>query len=138
MIAVSNATQTIYVGQTATFNGTLTASGTYNSPVNLSCTAGSTSPPATCAATTTPVAPTSGGTAFSVTASGAAGAYNFNVQGVGTDAGSTLHSAPVDLSVVDFTVSAPSPASIAANIPSASNSTSFTVTPVGPLTDTIR
>lgn len=137
LMSVSNADQTIYVGQAATFNAILTASGAYSSPVNLSCSAGLTPPPTTCTIGTTPLTPTSGGTAFSVNASGAAGAYKFNVQGIGTDAGSTQHSAAITLNVVDFTLGAPSPASLSANVPNASGSTQFTITPVGPFTDAV-
>jgi hypothetical protein len=137
LINISNTAQTIYVGQTATFSGTLSASGSYSSPVNLSCAAGSTNPPTTCAASSSPVTPTAGGAPFSINASGAAGPYTFNVQGVGTDVSSTQHSAPVTLNIVDFTLGAPNPASVSVNVPNTSNPIQFTVTPVGPFTDTV-
>src|SRR5262249_28065269 len=82
-IAISNTPQTVVPTQNATFNGTLTAMGGYNSPVNLSCTG---APPTTCTLNPTQQTPTVGGAAFTITAGGAVGDYSFNAHGVGTDA----------------------------------------------------
>jgi hypothetical protein len=111
-IPTQNSTQTIFPTQTATFNGTLTAVNGYASPVNLSCTAGTTAPPTTCTLAPTSQTPTGGGAGFTVTASGAAQDYLFNVHAVGTDAATTTHDAAVTLHVVDFALGAPSPASV--------------------------
>src|SRR6266446_183395 len=103
---ISDSPQTVVFPQNATFHGTLSALNNYNSPVNLSCTAGGTPPPANCTPSPTPLTPTPGGTAFTVTAGGAVGDYSFNVHAVGTDANTTTHDAPVTLHVVspDFSL----------------------------------
>ncbi len=107
-LAISNSPQTKTVLGQATFNGTLTAVNSYASPVNLSCVAGTTSPPATCTVTTTPTTPTAGGAAFTVTAANTTvGTFNFNIQGVGTDGAATTHSKPVSFTAnADFHVPA--------------------------------
>jgi len=104
-IAISNSPQTTTVLGQATFNGTLTASNGYASPVNLSCGAGA---PATCTVTTSPTIPTAGGAAFTVAATNPTpGTFNFNINGVGTDGLATKHSAAVTLTVnADFHVPA--------------------------------
>jgi len=108
---ISNSPQTIFPAQTATFSGTLTATGGYNSPVNLTCTG---TPPTTCTPSPTPVTPTTGGAAYTVTAGGAIGDYNFNAHAVGTDAGTTTHDAAIALHVVDFELTSVSPSPVTA------------------------
>ena len=103
---ISNSPQTVFPSQTATFNGTLRAFGTYNSAVNLSCTAGGTAPPATCTLNPTQM-PAPGNGTYTITASGAVGDYSFNAHGAGADG--TTHDAAATLHVVDFAVGAVSP-----------------------------
>lgn len=112
-IAVSNTPLTVFVSQNAVFNGTLTAVNGYDSTVELSCIAGSSSPPNPCVPSPATLTPTQDGAAFSVSA-GAAGVadYYFNAQGVGFDPNSTTHVAAITLHVVNWTVTAPSPSSV--------------------------
>ncbi|HTC95451.1 MAG TPA: hypothetical protein VK699_18540 [Terriglobales bacterium] len=109
-LAISNSPLTIFPGQTAVFNGTLTTANGYNNTVNLSCGAGQ---PATCTLLPTSQTPTSGGAAFQVKASDViVNDYNFNVQGVGTDSLQTSHAQAVTLHIVDFNLTAPSPSTL--------------------------
>jgi len=124
-IAISDSPQTIFPGQSATFHGTLTALNGYAGAVNLSCTAGTTGPPATCTPSPASQTPTGTGAAFTVSASGIVQDYFFNVNGVGTDAGSTTHDAAVTLQVVD--IGAPSPASVSVQQGNASQGITFLV-----------
>src|SRR5260370_30996886 len=106
-LAISNSPRTVFVGQTATFNGTLTALLGYNNTVNLSCGTGH---PATCTPAPPSLAPTPGGAGLLVNASDVTpNDYIFNVQGIGTDTLQTSHPASVTLHVVDFNLTAPSP-----------------------------
>jgi len=100
-LAISNSPQTVGVTGTATFHGTLTSSGGYNSAVNLSC--GGAAPP-TCQVSPPSVTPTPAGAPFTVTAgSESVENFNFSIVGTGTDAAQTTHSAAVALSVAfDF------------------------------------
>ncbi|HTC93807.1 MAG TPA: glycoside hydrolase family 44 protein [Terriglobales bacterium] len=83
-VSVSNPVQTVPAGNTATFNGTLTAQNGYNFAVTVSCGAGA---PATCPAAS-PVTPTAGGAAFSISASSnTTGDYTFNLIATGSDPG---------------------------------------------------
>jgi len=137
-ITVAQSVRTTYPNRPEEFSGTLSSLGSYNSLVNVTCAAGSPRLPSTCSPSPSSLLPTSGDTAFSVNVSDAtAGSYDFDVQGVGTDTNSTTHTTRVTLNVVDYTLSAPNPASVTANIPNSSNSTSFTVTPSGPFADSV-
>ena len=100
-LAISNSPQTVGVTGAATFHGTLTSSGGYNSPVNLSC--GGAGPP-TCQASPASVTPTAAGAPFTVTAgSESVQSFNFSIVGTGTDAAQITHSAAVGLDVIfDF------------------------------------
>ena len=135
-VRVSNPTLTIFPTQSATFNGTLTALNGYSSQVTLSCAG--TIVPATCIpnpSLTTP-APTPG-QAFTVTTVGLVGDYPFTFQAAGSDPSSLAHDAAVTLHVVDFALSAPSPA--AGSVPQASHSSVITlqVTPLGSFSGTV-
>jgi len=127
-ISISNTPQTVFPTQNTTLNGTLTALNGYASPVNLSCTG---TPPATCAPSPAQVTPTAGGAAFTVTAGGVAGDYNFNAHGVGTDVGTVTHDAVATLHVVDFGLTVPNPNTITATQGGTSNATTFQVTASG-------
>jgi hypothetical protein len=109
-IAVANSPQTVTVGQNATFDGTVTALNGYTDSITLSCTAGTTSPPTTCTPVPAVLNPANT-SSFTVTAAGAIGDYNFNVQGVGADSNHITHQASVVLHVIsnspDFTLTEP-------------------------------
>jgi hypothetical protein len=131
-LAVSNTPLTVFLGTLATFNSTATAVDGYNNSVDLSCTAGSSSPPSPCAPTPVSLTPTSTGAAFVINAgTGTVGDYNFNVQAVGSDPNNTTHSAAVALSVVSFGLSAPSPGTVNEPPGAASMPASFQATAQG-------
>lgn len=110
-LTISNPLQTVFVGQTATFNGTVTALSGYASPVALSCVAGSTAPPGTCSPVPASVTPANQ-TPFAITAGDVVGDYDFNVQSEGSDANNTTHQVPATLHVVSFAMSTPSPLTV--------------------------
>lgn len=128
-LTVANSPQTVFAGQTATFNGTLTSSFRYNSLVNLSCGSGH---PATCTSNPTSEAPTALGAPFTINASDpTARDYTFNVQGAGTDLQQTSHAQAVTLRVVDFSLGPPSPSSITVTDGNTSAPAVFSVVPMG-------
>jgi large repetitive protein len=137
-IAVPTATQTAFVGQSATFTGTLTALSGFGSQVTLSCIAGTTAAPPTCTPSPTSVTPTSGGVAFSLTASSnSANDYVFNVRGVGSDAGTTTHTTPLTLHVVDFALGALSSSAVSVNRGLTSSPVTFQVSASGAFSGTV-
>jgi hypothetical protein len=129
-VGVPTATLTTYPSQTVQFDGTLTAVNAYASPVDLTCTGAK---PGVCLAATTPVTPaTSPGAAFAINAAnGTTGDFNFTIHAAGTDSVPQVHDTNATLHVVDFTISAPSPARVAANVPNTSNATTFQVSVIG-------
>lgn len=103
-------------GSSTSYSLTLTASGGYASPVNLSVSGLPTGASATFSAN--PVTPTSSGAGSTLTVSTSAstpgGSYTLTITGKGTDASSTTQSTSVTLNVPDFTLSAsPTSASVA-------------------------
>lgn len=129
-LAISNSTQTVFAGQTATFNGTASALNGYTSSVTLSCAAGTTAPPSTC--TPSPITLTPGSkTPFTITARGAAGDYSFNVKAVGSDTSHITHTVPVTLHLLSFGMTTPSPASVTVNRGNTSPPVSFQITAAG-------
>ncbi|MGB6477074.1 MAG: hypothetical protein WBF04_23725 [Candidatus Sulfotelmatobacter sp.] len=129
-VLISNSLQTVFVGQTATYNGTLDSIDGYSNPVTLTCTPGATNPPATCTPPSSPVTPTSSGVAFTVTAGGAAGDYSFNVLGQGAD--SNLSSAvSLVLHMISFGLTPPSPSSLTVPDGTTSAPVSFQATAAG-------
>ncbi len=79
------------------FNGTLTASGGYNSAVNLRCSG---AVPLTCRLSPATLTPTPAGAAFTVTASNdTENHFNFTIDATGTDAAHIHQSTPVELIV---------------------------------------
>jgi hypothetical protein len=129
-LLISNSPQTVFVGQTATYNGTIDSIDGYSNPVTLTCTAGATNPPATCTPPSNPVTPTSSGAAFTVAASDAAGDYSFNVLGQGPDSNLTS-TASVVLHMVSFGLTPPSPSSLTVPDGTTSSPVSFQVTAGG-------
>ncbi len=111
-VSVPNNPLTIFPGQSANFAGTIDAINGYNAVVNLSCVAGATNPPQNCSLSASQILPTPAGSAFSLDASGVPGDYAFNVHAAGLDPLSVTHDFAVTLHVIDFTLSAPSPASV--------------------------
>ncbi|MGA9800976.1 MAG: hypothetical protein WBQ68_18310 [Terriglobales bacterium] len=107
-ITVSNPSLTINPNDTAVFNGTLTASGGYNSAVNLQC-AGAV--PLTCRPSPATLVPTAAGTPFTVTASNdTQNHFNFTIDATGTDAAHIHQSTPVELIVgFNFAINNDSP-----------------------------
>jgi hypothetical protein len=131
-MAASNTPLTVFLGNTAIFNGTVTAINGYNNPVDLSCTAGSTSPPIPCVPSPVSLTPTSAGAAFQLNVgSDTIGDYFFNVQGVGTDPNNTTNVAPLTLHVVNWSMTAPSPSSITEPRGATSPPVSFQITAQG-------
>ena len=111
-LIVSDGSQSAAVNSAVIFHGNVKALHGYNSPVNLSCGPGSTTQPPVCSVSPLSVTPTTGGAAFSVSASSDVPQnYNFVIAATGTDAAQTNHSAPASLSVgFDFSFSNLSPA----------------------------
>ena len=130
-INVSNNPQTVIAGSGATYDGTLSAQNGYSSSVNLSCTAGATAAPQSCSLTPSAVVPSAGGTGFSLGAADVPGDYFFNLQGAGTDASSVAHTFSLTLHVIDFNLSAPSPAAVNVVPGSTSAPVSFSVSAAG-------
>jgi hypothetical protein len=109
-LTISNPSQTVSLGQTATFNGITNPLNGYSNSITLSCVAGATLPPRSCVPTPSVVQP--GTTTFTVAASDVAGVYSFNIQGVGSDPSNITHQAAVTLQILssapDFVLSEPS------------------------------
>jgi hypothetical protein len=127
--------QTTYPGQTATFNGAVTAFNGYTGTVMLSCVVGATAPPTTCTVTPSSITVPGASLTFTVTASDTViQDFQFKVQG--TDNTLPPRSALVTLKVVDFSVGAPSPSSL--TVPHAtSGSTTVTVSALGSFSNTV-
>lgn len=130
---ISNSSQTIYPGQTATFNGRLTAVNGYASAVDLSCVGAVL--PTTCTLNPTQATPTA---TYTLTAGGPVGDYNFNVQGVGTDPQSITQDAAVTLQIVDFNLSIPDPDALTVVQGATSNSATFQVSTTGSFSGTVN
>jgi large repetitive protein len=126
-LTISNSPQSATVNTSGTFNGTLKALNGYASAVNLSCGAGA---PPTCTVSPNPVTPTVAGAAFTVvTQSNLAQPYNFNVNGVGTDAAHVSHTASATFnSLFTLTLAGSTPQTVNAGV---SAQYTLTVTPVG-------
>ena len=136
-IAVSNTPLTAFAGTTPTFNGTVTAVNGYNSSLTLSCTAGTTSPPSPCTPTPPSFTPSSTGSAFSLTTGNAIGDYSFNLQAVGSDPRSTIHTAALTLYIVNLGLTTPSPATITEPRGATSPPVSFQLTAQGSFSQTV-
>jgi hypothetical protein len=129
-LSVSNSPQTIFAGQTATFNGTANALNGYTSSVTLSCATGTTAPPSTCTPSPSTLTPVNK-TPFTVTASGTAGDYAFNLKAVGSDTNHVTHTLPLTLHIVNFGLTTPSPTSVTVAAGNTSTPVSFQVTAAG-------
>jgi hypothetical protein len=129
-LSISNSPLTVFAGQSASFNGTVTALDGYSNSVALSCVAGTTPPPSSCTPSPLSLVP-GNATPFTVAVGGAAGDYDFNVQGVGGDAGHSTHQFPVTLHLLGFGLTTPTPASVSADVGTTSPPVSFQVTAAG-------
>jgi hypothetical protein len=129
-ILVSNSPQTVFVGQSATYDATIDSIDGYSNPVTLTCTAGATNPPANCTPSSNPVIPTSSGVAFTVAASDVAGDYSFNLLGQGADSNLTS-TANLVLHMISFGLTPPSPSSLIVPDGTTSSPVSFQVTAGG-------
>jgi hypothetical protein len=130
-INVTNNPLTIFAAQTASFTATIFALNGYNSNVKLSCTAAATSPPQTCVASPSTVLPTAAGAGFAVKAGGTVGDYAFNVHAIGTDPAIITHDFSLTLHIVDFSLGAPSPATLSVTPGSTSAAASLSVSASG-------
>ena len=129
-INVSNSPQTVFAGQTASFNGTASALNGYTSSVTLTCVSGSTAPPSTCTPSPSTLTPANN-TPFSLTAGGATGDYNFSLKAAGADANHVAHSVPVTVHLIAFGLTTPSPSSVTTGDGTTSPSVSFQATAAG-------
>ena len=124
---IPNPMQTIFSGQPAGFDGTISAINGYSAAVTLSCVAGTTAPPSTCSVPQSPITPQIA-TPFTVSVGGADGHYVFAVQGVGSDVNATTHSVPLTLDIVSFGLTKPAPASVTVPRGTTSSPVTFQVT----------
>ena len=129
-MSVSNSPLTVFLGQTTTFSGTVSALNGYTNSVTLSCVAGSNSPPSTCSPSPSTLTPGTK-TPFTVTVGGASGDYNFNLQGAGSDTKHVTHQLPLTLHVVNFGMTAPSPANVTVSRGTTASPVSFQITAAG-------
>jgi hypothetical protein len=129
-MSLSNSPQTVFAGQTATFNGTASALNGYTSSVTLTCVAGSTALPSPCRPSPSPLTPVNN-TPFSVTAGGAPGDYDFNLQATGADANHITHTVPVTLHLIAFGLTTPSPTSVTTGYGTTSPPVSFQASAAG-------
>jgi hypothetical protein len=134
-INISDTPQTVLQNQTVIFNGTLTALGTYNSAVTLSCGAGA---PGACTFTPSgPIIPTNAGVHFTVQMSSGNALQNYTFNIHGTD-GTLTHDFSVTLNVTDFSVGVPNPATVTAQQGGISTPTQYTLSSLGPFNGTVN
>lgn len=85
-------------GAQAAFSGTLTAVNGYDSPVDLTCAAGTTAPPPGCTASPASLTPSAKGASFTMTVkSNVVASYQFKILATGTDSSAIQHSQDVSL-----------------------------------------
>lgn len=105
----------LFPGQTGTMHGVITGYNGYNSPVAIQCAPNAF--PGTCTGTT--LTPMSSGTPFSLTltpVNAPAVDYSFAIEGTGTDPNNTsAQTAPVTLSISDYSFVVPSPTNLTVN-----------------------
>ncbi len=111
-MAISNPSLFAFAGQTASYNGNITAFNGYTSSINVTCTSGATAPPSTCPTSGSPVIVTSG--SFGVVAgNGSVGEFDFNITAVGSDAQALTRQSAVTFRAVDFSLGSVPPATVA-------------------------
>jgi len=134
-LTISNSPITVFAGQAVpAFNGAIDFLDGYTSQVNLSCT-----PSSTCSVTPLSAQPPPVEQALSanVIASNIPGDYVFDLHGSGEDSSHLQNDAFFTLKVVDFNLTAPSPASITVPPATVSGPVSFQVTGQGAFDDTV-
>ncbi|HEX6822903.1 MAG TPA: hypothetical protein VF123_12660 [Candidatus Sulfotelmatobacter sp.] len=129
-MSVASPTLTVFPTQTAVFTGTITALNGYANSLTLSCIAGSSAAPSVCSPSPVTLSPASK-TPFSVSTSSPVGDYNFKIQAVGSDSNRVTHNIPLALHVVNFGMTAPSPASVTVPRGTASQAVNFEITASG-------
>src|SRR5581483_8203745 len=135
-MSVSNTPLTAFAGQTAAFNGTMTALNGYTNLVTLSCTADSSPPPSVCSPSPLTLKPVSR-TPFAVSVSGTAGDYLFNIGAVGSDANHLTHHFSVALHLISFALSTPSPASVTVPRGTTSSAANFQISAAGSFSQSV-
>jgi len=134
-LTISNSPITVFAGQAVpAFNGAIDFLDGYTCQVNLSCT-----PSSTCSVTPLSAQPPPVEQALSanVIASNIPGDYVFDLHGSGEDSSHLQNDAFFTLKVVDFNLTAPSPASITVPPATVSGPVSFQVTGQGAFDDTV-
>lgn len=140
--AFANPIVAVFPGGIAQFNGTLTALNGYSQSVALSCI----SAPAACGFSPgANVVPTGAGAGFSasIATTGATVPqdYPFQLQGLGSDPGATMHAQSLTMRVIDFTLGALTGLASGNNLNvtqgNPSSPLSFTITPKGQFVGTI-
>src|ERR1700739_2695913 len=134
--SVSNTPLTAFVGQTASFNGTITAVNGYTSSVTLSCTAGTNAPPSTCTPSPASFAP-GNKTPFTLAWGGGAGDSPFNLKATGADTSHVTHTIPLTLHLLNFGITTPSPTNVTASRGTTSSPVSFQVTAAGSFSQSV-
>jgi hypothetical protein len=138
-IAITNTPLTVFASENAVFTGTLTSLNGYNANVGMSCIAGASAAPTPCVPSPVSVTPAQIPPApFTVTAatSGVA-TYNFNIQGIGFDANSITHIAPVVLNVVDWSMTPASPNVVTEPVGAPSPAVTFAITTEGTFNENV-
>jgi hypothetical protein len=135
-VSVANATLTVFPTQSAVFTGTITALNGYASAVTLTCATGATAAPSVCSPSPVTLTPASK-TPFSVSTSGPVGDYNFKIQAVGSDGNRVTHNIPLALHVINFGMTAPSPASVTVPRGTTSQAVNFRITASGPFDQSV-
>ena len=135
-VLVSNSPLTVFAGQSAAFNGTVTAQNGYANSVALSCVAGVTAPPSTCATSPSSLTPGSK-TPFTVTVGGLPGDYTFGIQVAGSDVNHITHTVFVTLHLVSFGMTNPSPATVTVPRGDTSSPVAFQITAAGSFNSTV-
>jgi hypothetical protein len=128
MIATTPTPISVFAGQQASFGGTVLALNGYNSQVllDLVCVL-----PLSCSVTPGEIPPDGPSDAFTVTANGPVGNYNFTVHGVDADDKAIFSDLALTLYVVDFNLTTPSPNLVTVSPSQTSEPITFQVTAAG-------
>jgi hypothetical protein len=135
-VAIANSAPPVFPTQSAAFNGTVTALNGFSNSITLSCVAGTSPLPSPCTSSPAVLTATTN-TPFTVSAGGAAGAYNFNLEAVGSDSNSTTHRVGLTLQVIDFGLTPPAPNAVTVAPGTTSSVVNFQVTAAGPFNQSV-
>jgi len=129
ILSVPNPEQTLFGSQATAFSVELSSVNAYSSTVNVSCAP---STGATCSVTPTPWDWPAGNNTLTVSIPAIApGDYSFALTAAGTDVRKITRTAALKLHVLDYQLTAPTPASASVNQGNASNTISFQVNAEG-------